>query len=292
MERFPRRLTSWLTADRSVGASMRRRAELEVTSQRAATTAGRAAALPPPPDGPFLVILYPTPLSRSQSARQQPSTGVIPREDGRPYLVAPESLVETRQTAPGPQIWAPDAVEVLSAPEHLARAAVNALGWEGVVLPPMVLLGRRVVVVASIISEVHAQRVSLGWRPVTDRTSVSTWNWPEMQHLVPPLAVQLNGVLAPARHWRTGLTGAAPFSELCPTALLLPSHIARNVECLSHAEYYGPAVLAAAGPHDVDPEAVDVVHTGRWNPVATKRPPETSRWVHELVYDSLLALHQ
>jgi hypothetical protein len=205
--------------------------------------------------------------------------------------VAPESLVEARGTALGPHVWATDTAEVLSAPDHLARAAVGALGWDGVVLPPLVLLGRRVVVVANLIGDVHERRVSSGWGPVTDRVSVSTWDWPEIQHLVPTPAVQLSGIIAPARHWRTGLTGAAPFAGLCPTALLLPAHIARNIECLTHAEYYGPTVLAAAGPHDVDHEAVDVVHVGRsCCPVATTRSTATSRWVHEMVYDRLLAL--
>jgi hypothetical protein len=204
--------------------------------------------------------------------------------------VAPESLVEARGTVLGPQIWAPGPVEVLSAPDHLACAAVDALGWEGVVLPPMVLLGRRVVAVAELIGDVHEHRIASGWAPVTDRVSVSTWDWPEMRHLVPTPAVQLRGIIAPARHWRTGLTSAAPFAALCPTALLLPAHIARNVECLSHAEHYGPTVLAAAGPHDVDPDAVDVVHLGRPRPAATTRPTPTSRWVHEMVYHRLLTL--
>ncbi|MGH3601712.1 MAG: hypothetical protein ACRDQH_15785, partial [Pseudonocardiaceae bacterium] len=88
----------------------------------------------------------------------------------------------------------------------------------------------------------------------------------------------------------TGLTGAAPFAGLCPTALLLPAHIARNVECLTHAEYYGPTVLAAAGPHEVDPDAVDVVHVGRTRVTANTPPTATSRWVHEMVYDRMLAL--
>ncbi len=205
--------------------------------------------------------------------------------------MAPESLVEARGTAFGPRVWAPETVEVLSAPDHLARAAASALGWDGVVLPPMVLLGRRVVVVASLLGEVHERRMNSGWRPVTDRVSVSTWEWPEMRHLVPAPAVRLNGIIAPARHWRTGLTGAAPFAGLCPTALLLPAHIARNVECLSHAEYYGPTVLAAAGPHDVDPDAVDVVHVGRTRAVATTPSTVTTRWVYEMVYDRLLAVH-
>jgi hypothetical protein len=210
--------------------------------------------------------------------------------DRRSCPVAPESLVEAHRTVLVSPSWAADAVEVLSAPDHLACAAVDALGWEGVVLPPMMLLGRRVVVVASILSGVHERRMSSGWGPVTDRVSVSTWNWPEMKHLAPTPAVQLNGIIAPARHWRTGLTGAAPFAHLCPTALLLPAHIARNVECLTHAEYYGPTVLAAAGSHDVDPEAVDVVHPGRYRPAASGHPSAISRWVHEMVYDRLLAL--
>ena len=205
--------------------------------------------------------------------------------------MAPESLVEARGTVLGPQIWAADTVEALTAPDHLARAAADALGWDGIVLPPMVLLGRRVVVVANILEDVHKHRSSSGWRPVTDRVSVSTWDWPEMKHLVPAPAVQLSGIIAPARHWRTGLTGAAPFAGLCPTALLLPAHIARNVECLTHAEYYGPTVLAAAGPHDVDPDAVDVVHVGRSCPVATTPPTATTRWLHEMAYDRLLALN-
>jgi hypothetical protein len=204
--------------------------------------------------------------------------------------VAPESLVEARGTALGPQIWATDTVEVLSPPDHLAPAAIEALGWDGVMLPPMVVLGRRVVAVASLIAEVHERRISSGWGPVTDRVSVSTWDWPEMRHLAPTPAVQLSGIIAPARHWRTGLTSAAPFVGLCPTALLLPAHIARNVECLTHAEYYGPTVLAAAGPHEVDPDAVDVVHVGRAGAATNTPPTATSRWVHEMVYARLLAL--
>ncbi len=204
--------------------------------------------------------------------------------------MAPKSLAEDRGTALRPQLWALDAAEVLSAPDHLACVGAGALGWDGVVLPPMVLLGRRVVAVATLLDDVHERRIRSGWGPVTDRVSVSTWDWPELRHLAPPPAVTLSGIIAPARHWRTGLTGAAPFAGLCPTALLLPAHIARNVECLTHAEYYGPTVLAAAGPHDVDPDAVDVVHVGRTRPVTTTPATATTRWVYEMVYDRLLAL--
>lgn len=203
--------------------------------------------------------------------------------------MAPESLAQDCPTSAGRHLGADD-VEVLCAPEHLAGAAVRALGWEGTVLPPDALLGRRVVVVADLLQEAHERRIASGWGPVTDRVSVSMWHWPQMRHLVPPVAVRLRGVLAPARHWRTGLAGTAPFAGLCATALLLPAHIARNVECRNHAGRHGVTVVAAAGPHDLDPDAVDVVQPGRLAPTSATHPNPISRWVHELVYDRMLRL--
>lgn len=180
-----------------------------------------------------------------------------------------------------------DGVEILSTPDHLVAPAASALGWDGVVLSPVMLLGRRVVVVAELIRSVHEQRVVSGWGPVTDRTSVGTWQWPEMAHLAPRPAVRLCGVLAPARHWRTGLTAAVPFTGMCPTALLLPAHIARDPHCLQQADRYGPTVIATVGMSDVDPDAVDVVQMGRAAPMSP-RVTAVSRWVHEVVYDQLV----
>lgn len=187
-----------------------------------------------------------------------------------------------------PPVHGADGVEVLAAPDHLAAPAAAALGWDGVVLPPLMLLGRRVVVVAELIGSAHTQRVSTGWGPVTDRTSVSTWNWPELAHTAPPPAVRLRGILAPARHWRTGLTAAVPFGGLCATALLLPADVARGARCLREADRFGPAVVATAGLSDVDPDAVDVVQAGRPGPLPSARPTPVSRWVHEVVYEQLL----
>lgn len=201
--------------------------------------------------------------------------------------MAPESLAQDYRASVGRQIGADD-VEVLCAPEHLVGAAVCTLGWDGTELPPEALLGRRVVVVADLVKKAHECRMASGWGPVTDRMSVSLWNWPQMHHLVPPVAVRLRGVLAPARHWRTGLAAVAPFTGLCATALLLPADIARNAECRRHAGRHGPSLVAAAGPADPDPGAVDLIQSGR-RPSATQ-PNPISRWVHELVYDRLLRL--
>lgn len=205
--------------------------------------------------------------------------------------MAHESLAQDHRASIDHHLSAVEA-EILCAPEHLADAAVSALGWDGTVLAPAPLLGRRVVVVADLLTEAHERRIRSGWGPVTDRVSVSMWHWPEMKHLAPPPAVRLRGVLAPARHWRTGLAGTAPFAGLCATALLLPAHIARDMECLLHAAQHGPTVMAAAGPEDLDPDAVDVVQKGRPAPMADIPASVLSCWVHELVYDRLLSLRQ
>lgn len=193
--------------------------------------------------------------------------------------MAPESL-----TADAGVVTTADA-EVLSTPDHLVAPAADALGWCGVVLAPETLLGRRVAVVAELIPEVHERRAAAGWGPVCDRTSVAMWDWPEMRHRAPAPAVRLSGVIAPGRHWRTGLAAAVGFAGLCPAAVLLPAEAARDGECSSYAEHFGLAVVASAcapsGP-EVD---VDVVREGR----CAARRAAMGRWVHEVVYERVLA---
>lgn len=179
--------------------------------------------------------------------------------------------------------------EILTTPDSAVPEAAAVLGWDGVVLPVGVLVGRRVAVVAELLPAAHEYRVATGWGPVTDRLSVTTWTWPEMTQQVPPVAVRLRGVIAPARHWRTGLAGAVPFAGLCATAMLLPADIGRDVECLRCADRYGCSVLVTAGVSDVDPDAVDLVQPGRSGPASPAGLTAGSRLVHELVYEQLLA---
>jgi len=175
-------------------------------------------------------------------------------------------------------------VELAPLPDHLAEEAADVLGWDGMVLPPMTLLGRRVVVVAELLVDVHFDRTAAGWGPVTDRMSVATWSWPELAGRAPEPAVVISGVLAPARHWRTALTCAAPFGGLAPTAMLLPPGPARDQDCLLQADYYGAAVLASA-----DGDLVDLVQRGRSGRLASVCSTTVSRWVYEVVYDRVLA---
>ena len=171
--------------------------------------------------------------------------------------------------------------------EELAATAAARLGWHGVVLPEMVLMGRKVIVVAELLADAHAERLCLGAGPETDRTTVSTWVWPEMDGRVPPTAVRIVGVLAVARHWRTALASAVPFARFGNAAAVLPSSVAFThdylANCLPRVRRYGVSVLLADEEQQL---STDVA--GRNETVPVEDTP-TTRWVNELVYERVLA---
>lgn len=176
-------------------------------------------------------------------------------------------------------------VELPAPVEQLAAGAAARLGWHGTVLPPMTLLGRRVVVVADLLADAHAERICLGCGPVPDRATVATWVWPELADRVPPPAVRIIGVLAVARHWRTGLVSTAPFSRYAETAIVLPWWAATThdylVNCLPRARRHGVGVLTA------DPEGVTDVDLPGATECTAPELDATGRWLNEAIYERL-----
>lgn len=171
--------------------------------------------------------------------------------------------------------------------EELAASAAVRLGWHGVVLPEMVLMGRKVIVVAELLADAHAERLCLGAGPETDRTTVSTWVWPEMDGRVPPAAVRIVGVLAVARHWRTALASAVPFARFGNAAAVLPTSVVFThdylANCLPRVRRYGVSVLLADEELQL---STDVAGRNETVPV---EDTATTRWVNELVYEQVLA---
>jgi hypothetical protein len=171
--------------------------------------------------------------------------------------------------------------------EELAASAAVRLGWHGVVLPEMVLMGRKVIVVAELLADAHAERLCLGAGPETDRTTVSTWVWPEMDGRVPPVAVRIVGVLAVARHWRTALASAVPFARFGNAAAVLPTSVVFThdylANCLPRVRRYGVSVLLADEELQL---STDVAGRNETVPV---EDTATTRWVNELVYERVLA---
>lgn len=169
---------------------------------------------------------------------------------------------------------------------ELAAAAAKQLDWTGVVLPETTLLGRRVHVVAQLRLDVHAERIATGMAPVTDKAAVSTWTWPELEHTAPAPAVDIVGVVAVARHWRTALAWAVPFTRYFPAAMVLPSTALMTHDyvnnCLPRARAYGIAVLSAD-------EAATVGRDLRGCPDRVMQAADAnSRWINEVAYDQLL----
>lgn len=185
---------------------------------------------------------------------------------------------------------AASALELPAAPEELARDSAVRLGWEGVVLPQMSLFGRRVFIVAALRAEAHAERIAIGVGPVTDRTAVATWMWPELAAVAPPAAVRVTGVLAVARHWRTGLAATVPFSGCGEAALVLPSSVTLSHDyidnCLPRARAHGVGVVAA------DEEAVAHLDLASRVDIDPFGENAISRWVNEMAYEQFLNLQQ
>ncbi|WP_372667622.1 hypothetical protein [Amycolatopsis kentuckyensis] len=177
-------------------------------------------------------------------------------------------------------------IELPASVDELARAAAVQLGWNGVVLPEITILGRKVCVVAKLRTDVHAERIAMGAGPVADRATVDTWTWPELAGTAPAPAAEIVGVLAVARHWRTAMASAVPFARYGEAAMVLPSPAILTEDyvgnCLPRARAYGLAVVTA------DPNAVvDLDLEGRTERVVLAEDP-VSRLVNELVYDHLL----
>ncbi|MFC4005174.1 hypothetical protein ACFS2C_26790 [Prauserella oleivorans] len=178
-------------------------------------------------------------------------------------------------------------IELPADADDLAVGAVTRLGWNGVLLPQLTLLGRRVYVVARLRPEVHAERIALGLEPVTDRAQVSTWTWPELAETAPAAAAEVVGVLAVARHWRTGLAATVPFARYGDAAVVLPRSATLSHDYvdngLPRTRAYGIAVVAADEHANVE---LDVEgHHER----LLLGDDAVSRWVNEVVYEQLLA---
>jgi hypothetical protein len=171
--------------------------------------------------------------------------------------------------------------------DELAREAAALLAWNGVVLPEMTMLGRKVCVVAKLRTDVHAERIAMGFGPVTDRATVDTWTWPELAATAPLAAVEIVGVLAVGRHWRTAMASAVPFARYGEAAMVLPSPTVLTedyvVNCLPRARAYGLAAVTA------DPNGmIDLDLASRTERILLDEDP-ISRWVNEMVYEQFLA---
>jgi len=161
---------------------------------------------------------------------------------------------------------------------HLTVAA-DVLGWRGIVLPRVHAFGDVITVVAELDDEVHADRVRSGWPPVTDRTTIAMWSWPEHADTRPAAAMRVVGVLASGARWQQSVKLAARYGGFGSTALITESARKPSQNCLLHAQYRGVGVVWFQRDG-----AMTLASPGRVGPVPTARPTDISRWFEEVVY--------
>ncbi|TNC27325.1 hypothetical protein [Amycolatopsis alkalitolerans] len=178
-------------------------------------------------------------------------------------------------------------VELPASASYLAGAAAAQLGWKGVVLPEVTMLGRRVCVVARLRTDVHAERIACGIGPVADRTTVATWTWPEFAGTAPAPAAEIVGVLSVARHWRTGMAATVPFARYGEAAMVLPTSAVLTKDyvegCLPRARSYGLSIVSA------DTDATVALDLSGRRERSLLPQDAVSRWINEMVYEQLLA---
>ncbi|WP_319461277.1 hypothetical protein [Micromonospora sp. RTP1Z1] len=163
--------------------------------------------------------------------------------------------------------------------------AAEALGWPGVVVPDVSLLGTHVSVV--VVPDVAAHEWRLENRcaePLLDPDSLTMWEWPEGRGLFPPSAVSIHGVLTGVgRSVRSALSGARKWRGFAATAVALPSGEAASDDLLLECSYSGIAVVCE------DQDEAKVIQPGHDGRLATARRTTVDRWIEEKLYGRLLA---
>lgn len=163
--------------------------------------------------------------------------------------------------------------------EHAARA----LGWGGVVIPDVEVLGARFAAVARVRADVHRWRRAHGWAPESDPVWFRCWAEPSRHEHVPVAAIDLLGVLVPVPDLAGAVAACGTLLTLAPCSVVRPASTPRDPWPLTELDYYGIGVVTSdtGGPADVVLAPED-------------RSPEFgpslfSRWLLEVLYSKALA---
>lgn len=163
-------------------------------------------------------------------------------------------------------------------PQH----AASALGWRGVVVPEVGVLGYRVSAVVRVHEQVDRWRRSHGWPPQPDPSWFRTWFDPGPLDRTPLPAVELVGIVVTESEPDRALTACGTLISLAPCAVVLPEVSSDNPWPLNELDYYGVGVVdgsAATGAHVVvQPED----RSGEFGPSLY------GRWLQEVLYDRVV----
>lgn len=163
-------------------------------------------------------------------------------------------------------------------PQH----AASALGWRGVVIPDVGILGHRVSAVVRIHDEVDRWRRSNGWPPQPDPSWFRTWFDPGPPDRTPLPAVELVGVLVTESDPDRALTASGTLISLAPCAVVLPLGEDPDPWPLNELDYYGAGVVSGNNATDVKVVVPPEDRSGEFGPSLY------GRWLQEVLYDRVV----
>ncbi|MCP2259626.1 hypothetical protein LX15_003331 [Streptoalloteichus tenebrarius] len=159
--------------------------------------------------------------------------------------------------------------------------AAFALGWRGVVIADVAVLGQRVSAVVRVRKDVHRWRVRNGWPPETDPNWFRSWFDPTFHDRLPVPAVDLVGVLVEETALSRALESCGTLMTLAPCAVVLPTP--QDDEWpLIELDYYGVGVVTTLADGN---SAVSVLPEDRSREFG---PSLFGRWLLEVLYDRVL----
>lgn len=153
------------------------------------------------------------------------------------------------------------------------------MGWHGLVVPDVGMLGHRVSAVVRVRADVDRWRRANGWPPHPDPSWFRTWFSPGPPDRSPLPAVDLVGILVDDTEAEHALNACGTLISMAPCAAVLAD--SGDLWPLNELDYYGVGVVIA----DEESARVVVPPEDRANEFG---PSLYGRWLREVLYDRVL----
>ncbi|MFE9743335.1 hypothetical protein ACFYOT_00360 [Saccharothrix saharensis] len=166
--------------------------------------------------------------------------------------------------------------------QPLLHHAASALGWRGVVVPDVAVLGHQVSAVVRVRADVHEWRTANGWPPQADPSWFRSWFEPAAHDRLPVPAVELVGVLVGESTVDRALQSCGTLMTLAPCSVVLPAPQGAESWPLIELDYYGIGVVAVDGSGAAELLVPPEDRSTEFGPSLF------GRWLLEVLYDRVV----
>jgi hypothetical protein len=169
------------------------------------------------------------------------------------------------------------------------QRAIAALGWRGLVIPDIAILGHQVTTVVRLLHSVHTWRKANGWPPEADPTWFRSWSEPDLFDRLPVAAIEIVGFAVPETEINHALNYCGTLLTLAPAVVVVGGTASSRTGdspadpwSLFELDYYGVGVVQEQN----DGATVLVPPENRCAEFGTTL---FGRWLKEVLYEKALA---